>query len=101
MVSPALRFPLTNCKSASILLKKKSAGLRCEIFRNCLATKKNTLATKLLKVISGGQTGGDRGALDAALALQVECGGGGPGGRGAGDGRIPERDPVDGVGKAR
>jgi hypothetical protein len=94
MVSPALRFPLTNCKSASILLKKKSAGLRCEIFRNCLATKKNTLTTKLLKVISGGQTGVDRGALDAALALQVECGGWCPEGRLAEDGTIPKRYPV-------
>ena len=91
MVSPALRFPLTNCRSASILLKKKSAGLRCEIFRNCLATKKKTLTTKLLKVISGGQTGVDRGALDAALALQVECGGWCPEGRLAEDGTIPKR----------
>src|SRR5207253_6756726 len=94
MVSPALRFPLTNCRSASILLKKKSAGLRCEIFRNYLATKKRTLTTKLLKVISGGQTGVDRGALDAALALQVECGGWCPAGRLAEDGTIPKRYPV-------
>ena len=94
MVSPVLRFPLTNCRSASILLKKKSAGLRGEIFRNCLATKKKTLTTKLLKVISGGQTGVDRGALDAALALQVECGGWCPEGRLAEDGTIPTRYPV-------
>src|SRR6476469_5517899 len=91
MVSPALRFPLTNCRSASILLKKKSAGLRCEIFRNCLAAKNKNLTNKLLKVISGGQTGVDRGALDAALALQVECGGWCP------EGRLAE----DGVGKCR
>src|SRR5438309_1791324 len=94
MVSPALRFPLTNCRSASILLKRKSARLRCEIFRNCLATKKKTLTTKLLKVISGGQTGVDRGALDAALALQVECGGWCPEGRLAEDGTIPTRYPM-------
>src|SRR5436309_14721003 len=94
MVSPALRFPLTNCRSASILLKRKSARLRCEIFRNCLATKKKTLTTELLKVISGGQTGVDRGALDAALALQVECGGWCPAGRLAEDGTIPKRYPV-------
>ena len=94
MVSPALRFPSTNCRSASILLKRKSACLRCEIFRNCLATKKKTLTTKLLKVISGGQTGVDRGALDAALALQVECGGWCPEGRLAEDGTIPKRYPV-------
>jgi Circularly permutated YpsA SLOG family len=48
----------------------------------------------LLKVISGGQTGVDRGALDAALALQVECGGWCPEGRLAEDGIIPKRYPV-------
>src|SRR2546423_4007025 len=94
MVSPALRFPLTNCRSACILLKRKSARLRCEIFRNCLAAKKKTLTNKLLKVISGGQTGVDRGTLDAALALQVECGGWCPKGRLAEDGTIPKRYPV-------
>jgi Circularly permutated YpsA SLOG family len=48
----------------------------------------------LLKVISGGQTGVDRGALDAALALQAECGGWCPEGRLAEDGTIPKRYPV-------
>src|SRR5207245_4070974 len=94
MVSPALRFPSTNCRSACILLKRKSARLRCEIFRNCLAAKKKTLTNKLLKVISGGQTGVDRGALDAALAFEVECGGWCPAGRLAEDGTIPKRYPV-------
>src|ERR1700730_405793 len=94
MVSPALRFPSTNCRSASILLRRKSARLRCEIFRNCLAAKKKTLTNKLLKIISGGQTGVDRGALDAALALQVECGGWCPTGRLAEGGAIPKRYPV-------
>jgi Circularly permutated YpsA SLOG family len=48
----------------------------------------------LLKIISGGQTGVDRGALDAALDLGMECGGWCPAGRLAEDGRIPERYPV-------
>jgi hypothetical protein len=48
----------------------------------------------LLKVISGGQTGVDRGALDAALAFEVECGGWCPAGRLAEDGTIPTRYPV-------
>jgi hypothetical protein len=48
----------------------------------------------LLKIISGGQTGVDRGALDAALDLGVECGGWCPAGRLAEDGIIPERYPV-------
>jgi hypothetical protein len=48
----------------------------------------------LLKIISGGQTGVDRGALDAALDLGVECGGWCPAGRLAEDGTIPDRYPV-------
>jgi hypothetical protein len=94
MVSPVLHCPSKNCGSACKLLKRKSARLGCEIFRNCLAAKKKILTTKLLKVISGGQTGVDRGALDAALALQVECGGWCPAGRLAEDGTIPKRYPV-------
>ena len=45
-------------------------------------------------VISGGQTGVDRGALDAALAAGVPCGGFAPAARRAEDGRIPSRYPV-------
>jgi hypothetical protein len=40
-------------------------------------------------IISGGQTGADRGALDAALALGVPHGGWCPKGRSAEDGAIP------------
>ena len=47
-----------------------------------------------MKILSGGQTGVDRGALDAALAAGVECGGSCPAGRLAEDGRIPERYPL-------
>ncbi|MBI2320043.1 MAG: putative molybdenum carrier protein [Betaproteobacteria bacterium] len=49
----------------------------------------------LCKIVSGGQTGVDRGALDAALALNFPCGGWCPEGRRAEDGAIPERYPVD------
>jgi hypothetical protein len=45
-------------------------------------------------VISGGQTGVDRGALDAALSLGVACGGWCPTGRAAEDGVIPARYPL-------
>ena len=48
----------------------------------------------LKKIISGGQTGVDRGALDAALELGFPCGGSCPLGRRAEDGVIPERYPV-------
>jgi hypothetical protein len=48
----------------------------------------------LIRIVSGGQTGVDRGALDAALDLGIECGGWCPAGRLAEDGMIPERYPV-------
>lgn len=43
------------------------------------------------RIISGGQTGVDRGALDAAIFLGIEHGGWCPRGRLAEDGRIPLR----------
>jgi hypothetical protein len=48
----------------------------------------------LLRIVSGGQTGVDRGGLDAALDFGVECGGWCPAGRLAEGGMIPERYPV-------
>ncbi|BCW94445.1 MAG: hypothetical protein KatS3mg007_2339 [Thermoanaerobaculum sp.] len=47
-----------------------------------------------MKVVSGGQTGVDRAALDAAMELGLPCGGFCPRGRKAEDGRIPERYPL-------
>ncbi len=44
-----------------------------------------------MKIISGGQTGVDRGALDAAIAAGIAHGGWCPRGRLAEDGRIPDR----------
>jgi len=48
----------------------------------------------LKRIVSGGQTGVDRGALDAALAADFECGGWVPGDRMAEDGVIPQRYPL-------
>jgi hypothetical protein len=45
----------------------------------------------LSKIVSGGQTGVDRGALDAALDAGFDCGGWCPQGRTAEDGEIPAR----------
>ena len=45
----------------------------------------------LTKIISGGQTGVDRAALDAAIAAGIPHGGWCPRGRLAEDGRIPDR----------
>lgn len=46
------------------------------------------------KLVSGGQTGVDRAALDVALELGIPCGGWCPRGRLAEDGRIPDRYPL-------
>src|SRR5215467_7648011 len=46
------------------------------------------------KIVSGGQTGVDRGALDAALALATPTGGWVPRGRLAEDGRVPDEYPL-------
>ena len=48
----------------------------------------------LAKIISGGQTGVDRGALDAALEAGFPCGGWAPEGRTAEDGPIHARYPL-------
>jgi hypothetical protein len=45
----------------------------------------------LKKIISGGQTGADRAALDAAIRLGIPHGGWVPKGRLAEDGRLPDR----------
>jgi hypothetical protein len=47
-----------------------------------------------MKIISGGQTGVDRAALDFALACGIACGGWCPKGRRAEDCPIPDRYPL-------
>jgi Circularly permutated YpsA SLOG family len=49
---------------------------------------------KALKIISGGQTGVDRAALDVALRRGIECGGWCPDGRLDEFGKIPSHYPV-------
>jgi hypothetical protein len=49
---------------------------------------------KIEKIISGGQTGVDRAALDVALELGIPCGGWCPKGRKAEDGPINSRYPL-------
>ena len=52
------------------------------------------LPGRRLRVISGGQTGVDRAALDVALELGLPCGGWCPAGRRAEDGPIDARYPL-------
>ena len=60
-----------------------------------LCRRLETAATvKAVKIISGGQTGVDRAALDVALKRGIECGGWCPAGRLDEFGRIPDRYPV-------
>ena len=47
-----------------------------------------------MKIISGGQTGVDRAALDVALKRRIECGGWCPTGRLDEFGRIPDQYPL-------
>lgn len=51
-------------------------------------------ALNKIKIVSGGQTGVDRAALDAAIELGLECGGFCPKGRLAEDGIIPSIYPL-------
>src|SRR6266852_502187 len=54
----------------------------------------NSRKSMFAKIVSGGQTGVDRAALDVALELGLPCGGWCPKGRRAEDGPIPERYPL-------
>ena len=57
--------------------------------------RSETAATvKALKIISGGQTGVDRAALDVALRHGIECGGWCPAGRLDELGKIPDHYPI-------
>ena len=52
------------------------------------------MAAGLAEIVSGGQTGVDRAALDTALALGLPCGGWCPRGRRAEDGPLSARYPL-------
>lgn len=51
------------------------------------------MARRPTRIVTGGQTGVDRAALDVALELGIASGGWVPMGRGAEDGRIPDHYP--------
>ena len=60
---------------------------------HCIGFPKPNISVRMnkLRIISGGQTGVDRGALDAAMELGIEHGGKCPQGRLAEDGTIPRK----------
>lgn len=57
-------------------------------------------ALSIAKIISGGQTGVDRAALDVAIELNIPCGGWCPRGRLAEDGVIADKYPLSETGSA-
>jgi hypothetical protein len=50
--------------------------------------------SRLVRIVSGGQTGVDRAALDTAMAFGIACGGWVPRGRRAEDGAVPHHYPM-------
>lgn len=62
--------------------------------RNPELERKTSILLPITKIVSGGQTGVDRAALDFALKMGVSCGGWCPKGRGAEDGPIGDRYPL-------
>src|SRR5690349_17048960 len=59
-----------------------------------MLSRKRRSAEQNLTIISGGQTGADRAALDVALSLNVACGGWCPADRRAEDGPIAAKYPL-------
>ena len=68
--------------------------IRCFDDRANKVGERRRIFFKIDKIISGGQTGVDRGALDVALELGIPCGGWCPKGRKSEDGRIDARYPL-------
>gem|GEM_PF-228308 len=66
-----------------------------------LSPMRSSERSRKVKVIAGGQTGADRGGLDAAIELGLVHGGFCPRGRRAEDGKIPDRYRLEELGSPR
>ena len=74
------------------IVKEEPLGLASLAERTKVTRLERTLRVR--KIVSGGQTGADRAALDVALELGIPCGGWCPKGRKAEDGPIPNKYPL-------
>jgi hypothetical protein len=81
MITPEVRREWRSFQIASIAF----------VVLACAVTRANTAEGAMLKIMSGGQTGADRGALEAAAELGAPYGGWVPLGRKAEDGVVPAR----------
>ena len=72
-------------------LWRDTAGLPGKTRKISIKFHVNRVPMNIKKIVSGGQTGADRGGLDAAIEMGVPHGGWCPMGRLAEDGKIPEK----------
>src|SRR5215468_6345391 len=92
-VGSIFRRPLsiTRWCTMSLCVESVMRSIRAEsMYRSSMARA----MSQVPKIISGGQTGADRAALDWALSHNVPCGGWCPKGREAEDGKIEAKYPL-------
>lgn len=77
-----------------LMIESVDVGARTRLQAAC-STDRTKKRMSIQKIVSGGQTGVDRAALDAAMECGVAVGGWCPYGRRAEDGTIPERYPLE------
>ncbi len=80
--------------SGAALRKIKTVALATNVSVLMGPSTKSQFKAMILTVVSGGQTGVDRAALDVALKLGIPCGGWCPKGRIAEDGVLPTHYPL-------